>query len=162
MVKKSIYLWICLILASTTSIAAQFDNEKAVKGLSSIKIVCDVNVGDPDLLLTRMYFLDTTYSQLIDMGVKPTIVLVFRGKASLFITKNDKYIKPEYRKQRLEMKSWIEQFKELGFTIEQCYIAARSYKIDTKDFLPQIKIVANGYISLVGYQSQGYAFLPMD
>jgi len=35
-------------------------------------------------------------------------------------------------------------------------------KIDTKDFLPQVKIVANGYISLVGYQSQGYAFLPMD
>ena len=160
--KKSIYLCICLILASTMSYAARFNNEKAVKGLSGIKIVCDVNVGDPDLLLTRMYFLDTTYSQLVDMGVKPTIVLVFRGKASLFITKNDKYIRPEYRKQRLEMKGWLEQFHELGFTIEQCYIAAKSHKIDTKDFLPQVEIVANGYISLVGYQSQGYAFLPMD
>ena len=160
--KKSIYLCICLILTSTVSIAAQFNDEKAVKGLSSIKIVCDVNVGNPDLLLTRMYFLDTTYSQLLDLGVNPTIVLVFRGKASLFITKNDKYIKAEHRKQRLEMKGWLEHFNELGITIEQCYIAAKSYKIDTKDFLPQVKIVANGYISLIGYQNQGYAFLPMD
>jgi intracellular sulfur oxidation DsrE/DsrF family protein len=94
--------------------------------------------------------------------VKPTIVLVFRGNASLFITKNDKYIRTEHRKQRLEMKGWLEQFNELGFTIEQCYIAAKSRKIDTKDFLLQVKIVANGYVSLVGYQSQGYAFLPMD
>ena len=133
--KKSIYLSICLILASTMSFAAQFNNEKAVKGLSSIKIVCDVNVGNPDLLLTRMYLLDTTYSQLLDLGVKPTIVVAFRGKASLFITKNDKYIKAEHRKQWLEMKGWLEHFNELGFTIEQCYIAAKSYKIETKDFL---------------------------
>jgi intracellular sulfur oxidation DsrE/DsrF family protein len=160
--KKSIYLSICLILSSTMAFAAQFNNEKALKGLSSVKIVCDVNVGDPDLLLTRMYFLDTTYSQLLDFGVKPIIVVAFRGKASLFITKNDKYIKAEHRKQRLEMKDWLEHFSELGFTIEQCYIAAKSYKIDTKDFLPQVNIVANGYISLIGYQSQGYAFLPMD
>ena len=160
--KKSIYLCICLMLASTMSFAAQFNNEKALKGLSSVKIVCDVNVGDPDLLLTRMYFLDTTYSQLLDFGVKPTIVVAFRGKASLFITKNDKYIKAEHRKQRLEMKAWLEHFSELGFAIEQCYIAAKSYKIDIKDFLPQVNIVANGYISLIGYQSQGYAFLPMD
>ena len=160
--KKSIYVCMCLFLASAMAFAAQFDNEKALKGLSSVKIVCDVNVGDPDLLLTRMYFLDTTYSQLLDAGVKPTIVLAFRGKTSLFITKNDKYIKAEHRKQRIEMKKWIEHFIELGFTIEQCYIAAKSHKIDTKDFLPQVKIVENGYISLIGYQSQGYAFLPMD
>ena len=160
--KKIIYLSICLILSSTMASAVQFNNDKALKGLSSVKIVCDVNVGDPDLLLTRMYFLDTTYSQLLDFGVKPTIVIAFRGKASLFITKNDKYIKPEHRKQRLEMKAWLEHFSGLGFTIEQCYIAAKSFKIDTKDFLPQVNIVANGYISLIGYQSQGYAFLPMD
>ena len=152
----------CLFLAPAMAFAAQFDNEKALKGLSSVKIVCDVNVGDPDLLLTRMYFLDETYSPLVDLGVKPTIVLVFRGNASLFITKNDKYIKAEHRKQRIEMKKWIAHFIELGFTIEQCYIAAKSHKIDTKDFLPQVNIVENGYISLIGYQSQGYAFLPMD
>lgn len=160
--KKNIYLCICLILAPAMAFAAQFNNEKALKGLSSVKIVCDVNVGDPDLLLTRMYFLDETYSQLLDAGVTPTIVVAFRGKASLFITKNDKYIKAEQHKQRIEMKKWIEHFKELGFTIEQCYIAAKSHKIDTKDFLPQVNIVENGYISLIGYQSQGYAFLPMD
>jgi uncharacterized protein len=105
--------------------AAQLNNKKALKGLSSIKMVCDVNVEDPDLLLTRMYFLDTTYSQLLDFGVKPIIVVAFRGKASLFITKNDKYIKAEHRRQRLEMKAWLEHFSELGFTIEQCYLAAK-------------------------------------
>jgi len=78
--KKNIYLCICLILAPAMAFAAQFNNEKALKGLSSVKIVCDVNVGDPDLLLTRMYFLDETYSQLLDAGVTPTIVVAFREK----------------------------------------------------------------------------------
>jgi hypothetical protein len=54
MMRKSIYLCACLILAPTIAIAAQFNDEIAVKGLSRIKIVCDVNVRNPVLLLIRM------------------------------------------------------------------------------------------------------------
>ena len=55
----------------------------------------------------------------------------------------------------------IEDFKNLGVTIELCGIAAKGNKVDLDDFLPGIEVVANGYISVIGYQSQGYNLVPI-
>jgi len=160
--KKMIVLNVVVFLTTIVANAEPLNDKMALKGLTKVKFVVDVTVGDPELLLLRMDLLDTTYSQLLDAGVTPTIVVAFRGKASRFITKNTKYLPPEQQKYRLEMKTVLELFHELGFTIEQCGIAAASQKIDPKDFFPQVKMVQNTYISLIGYQNQGYAVLPMD
>ena len=160
--KKILLACIVVIMVSTLAIAEQLDDKMAIKGLKEVKFVVDVNVGNPELLLLRMDLLDTTYSQLIDAGVTPTVVVAFRGKASRFITKSSKYLEPKLEKYRLEMETLIELFGELGFTIEQCGIAAAAQNIDPRDFLPQVKVVQNSYISLIGYQNQGYALLPMD
>ncbi len=160
--KKILLACIVVIMTVALSSAESLSDRMALNGLKEVKFVVDVNVGDPELLLLRMDLLDTTYSQLLDAGVTPTVVVAFRGKASRFITKNPKYLKPDQEKYRLEMKALIELFDELGFTIEQCGIAAAAQNIDPKDFLPQVKVVQNSYISLIGYQNQGYALLPMD
>jgi len=160
--KKILLVCVVVLLTAIVAIAEPLNDKMALKGLTKAKFVVDVTVGDPELLLLRMDLLDTTYSQLIDAGVTPTVVVAFRGKASRFITKNAKYLPSEHQKYRLEMKTLLELFHELGFTIEQCGIAAAAQKIDPKDFFPQVKVVQNSYISLIGYQNQGYAFLPMD
>lgn len=160
--KKAWTLSLLTLFLLSTAHAAALSNKQALKGLSKVNIVCDITVGDPQRLITRMVFLDETYTQLLDAGVKPGIVMVFRGPASRFVTRTDRYIKPAQRKYRLEMADWIAHFGRLGFVIEQCGIAAKSNGIDRKDFLPQVRLVANGYVSLVGYQSRGYALLPMD
>lgn len=46
--------------------------------------------------------------------------------------------------------------------IEQCRIASGFQDIAVTDFLPQVELVANGYTSMIGYQSQGYGFVAMD
>lgn len=33
-------------------------------------------------------------------------------------------------------------------------------KIDPVDFLPSIHLVQNGYVSIIAYQTRGYAYLP--
>ena len=160
--KKILLVCVVVFWTGMVAIAEPLNDNMALKGLMKAKFVVDVTVGDPELLLLRMDLLDTTYSQLIDAGVTPNIVIAFRGKASRFITNNAKYLPPEHQKYRLEMKTLVELFHELGFTIEQCGIAAAAQKINPKDFFPQVKVVQNSYISLIGYQNQGYAFLPMD
>jgi intracellular sulfur oxidation DsrE/DsrF family protein len=160
--KKRPLVFLCVLLIASGASAGQAGNAKSLKGLQNVKFVVDVNVGDPDLLLKRMDLLDRTYRQLVDSGRKPTVVVAFRGRASLFITKGDGSGSSEMRDAKLDMKKWIERFAALGFTLEQCAIAAEMLGIDVKDFLPQIDVVENGYVSLIGYQQQGYAFLPMD
>jgi uncharacterized protein len=160
--KKSVIAVAWVLLVAAGAFAGPAAKAKSLEGLNQIKSVVDVNVGNPKLLVLRMELLDRTYRQLVAAGMKPVVVVAFRGKASQFITKGDGYVAPEEKGAKLEMKTWIERFKQAGFTIEQCAIAAALLKIDVKDFLPQVEIVENGYISLIGYQQQGYAFLPLD
>jgi intracellular sulfur oxidation DsrE/DsrF family protein len=160
--KKFMFVVLSVLLAAANAFAAPAATVKSLSGLKQVKIVVDVNVGSPKMLLSRMDLLDKTYRQLAAAGMKPVVVVAFRGGASLFITKGDGYVAEDEKGAKLEMKSWIERFKQEGFTIEQCSIAAGFLNINLKDFLPQVEVVENGYVSLIGYQQQGYAYLPMD
>lgn len=150
------------LLLSAVTHAGSFDDKHALANISSVKIVCDVNVSDGNLLLRRLKLIDTTYTQLLDADIGVTVVIAFRGGASRFVTKNEKYVKSTQVETKKEIQGWIKQFSENGFRLEQCAIAARAWKVDPADVMPQIKVVQNGYISLVAYQNKGYAFLPMD
>ncbi len=160
--KKIISLFVFLFILFTAAGLPAAPAAKSLQGLKQVKIVCDMNVGDPKLLITRMELLDRTYRQIAGSGAKTTVVVAFRGKASLFITKGDGYVGAEGKDAKPKVRSWIEQFKKNGFILEQCALAAEMLDIDVKDILPEVDVVENGYVSLVGYQQQGYAFLPMD
>ena len=159
---RFIALLIAILLVPVTTGANQPTDANALKGLKTVKVVCDVNVGDPKLLLRRMKLIDDTYTQLIDAGIQPTIIVAFRGPATKFVTRGTGYVPPEHLTIKKEIQGWIDQFQENGFSLEQCAIAARGQKVSYADVLPQITVVQNGYISIVAYQNRGYALLPMD
>jgi intracellular sulfur oxidation DsrE/DsrF family protein len=142
--------------------AGRFDDADALRGLKAVQIVADVNVGKPTLLLRRLELIDDTYTQLLDAGVTPTFVVAFRGGATKFVTRADGYVPAEHLAIKKEVQGWISQFAENGLVLEQCAIAARGQKVKASDILSSIKVVQNGYISLIGYQNRGYALLPMD
>jgi intracellular sulfur oxidation DsrE/DsrF family protein len=160
--KKSFIIPVLLLFLSSGVSAVAAEKARALQGQTSVNIVCDMNVGEPKLLLKRMELLDTTYRQIAASGAKTNVVVAVRGKASYFFTKGDDYVPAEAKDAKVKARSWIEKFKKNGFIIEQCAIAAEMHDIDLKDFLPQVEIVENGYVSLIGYQHQGYAYLPMD
>lgn len=151
-----------LLLWPVLGFAGNLDDRAALADLKAVKIICDVNVRDAKLLLRRLELIDETYTQLVDAGVTPTIVVAFRGGASHYVTRGDKYVEAKNAGIKKEIQGWVDQFRQNGFRLEQCAIAARAWKVDQADFLPPIHVVQNGYISIVAYQSRGYALLPMD
>ncbi len=155
-------LIIILPMVPVTTFANQLTDANAIKGLKAVKVVCDVNVGDPKLLLRRMELIDETYTQLVDAGIQPTFIVAFRGPATKYVTRGTRYVTPEHHAIKKEIQGWIDQFQENGFSLEQCAIAARAQKVLYEDVLPQITVVQNSYISIVAYQNKGYALLPMD
>jgi hypothetical protein len=159
---KSFALLIAVLVTPVTTPANQLSDANALKGLKAVKVVCDVNVGDPELLLRRVGQIDDTYTQLIDAGIQPTFIVAFRGPATKYVTRGTGYVSPEHLAIKKEIQGWIDQFHENGFILEQCAIAARAQKVSYDDLLPQITVVQNGYISIVAYQNRGYALLPMD
>ena len=159
---KTAALLIAIMFLPASTFANQLSDANALKGLKSVKVICDVNVGDPAQLLRRIELIDDTYTQLIDAGIKPTFIVAFRGPATNFVTRGTGYVSAEHQAIKREIQGWISQFQENGFLLEQCAIAARGQEVSYDDILPQITVVQNGYISIVAYQSKGYALLPMD
>ena len=159
---KNFVLLLSILLLPVGAFANQFTNVNALKGLTTVKVICDVNVGDPKLLLRRIELIDETYTQLIDAGVKPSFIVAFRGPATKYVTRGTGYVNQEHQSIKKEIQGWIGQFAENGISLEQCAIAAHGQKVAFDDLLPQITIVQNGYISIVAYQNKGYALLPMD
>ncbi|NNK12987.1 MAG: DsrE family protein, partial [Desulfofustis sp.] len=142
--------------------ASNHNNDSALKGIKTAQVYFDVSLKDDNLLVFRMEMLDKTIKQIEDAGLEVSTVVGFRGGASRFITKDDHYVLEEEISNKKKIQDWVKQFSERGIIIEQCSIAAGILDIPQEDFMEEIKVVGNGYISLVGYQAQGYSVVPMD
>ncbi len=139
-----------------------FDNSRSLKGLKQAQVYFDVSLKDDKLLALRMELVDRTVKQMEEAGLDVNGVVGFRGGASRFITQNDHYVLEEEVSNKRKIQDWVKRFSSKGIAIEQCAIAAEILDIPTKDFLPEVPVVGNAYISLVGYQAKGYSVVPMD
>jgi hypothetical protein len=140
----------------------KFENTHSLEGLKEARVYFDVSVKDDDLLAVRMELIDRTVTQIEQAGLKVTGVIGIRGGASRFITTGDSYVLAEELDNKRKIQEWVKRFADRGLIVEQCAIAAEIFDIQTTDFLPEVTVVGNGYISLVGYQAKGYSVVPMD
>ncbi|NOQ45232.1 MAG: hypothetical protein GQ559_00920, partial [Desulfobulbaceae bacterium] len=82
---KVIFILLVLFSLSFNPVhASSYLHGPAIDGQETIKIVFDVNVGEPEKLLLRMRLIDQTFSELQEAGITPVFVVAFRGKASRF------------------------------------------------------------------------------
>lgn len=165
---KRVFLTIIMTVALAGGLAAPlssqtvYENNPGLKGLDKIQIYFDVSVKDDNLLVHRMELIDRTIRQMAEAGVEVAAIIGIRGGASRFITADDHYVLAEELANKKKIQDWVINFSDRGIAIEQCAIAAEINQIDLQDFLPEVKVVGNGYISLAGYQTHGYALIPMD
>ncbi|MES9859415.1 MAG: DsrE family protein [Candidatus Thiodiazotropha sp. 4PDIVS1] len=51
--------------------------------------------------------------------------------------------------------------KERGVRMEVCAIANHVFKVDNATILPEMEVVGDGFISLIGWQTQGHKLVPI-
>ena len=137
------------------------DDGAALAGLKEGKIAFDIHEGNPKLLLARLDVIDETRQSLIQQGVTPHFILAFRGPATKLVQTDQEKIKPEDRELAAKVASRIKEMSKApgveGF--EQCAVASRTQQTKTELVLPEIRVVGNGFISLMAYQAKGYAYI---
>ncbi len=158
--KKLLFVFILLTGIVLNAQAVELQNDAALKDVTNTNAVFDISLGG-ERLLGQLNVIYKTFEQLEAFGQKPKFVLAFRGGATKFVTIGDKYVKSKELTIKKKVQQKIKDFKDLGATMELCGIAANSKGIDENDFLPGIEVVANGYISVIGYQSKGYNLVPI-
>ena len=150
------------VLALLGTLAAQAaDDSAALSGLKDGRIAFDIKEGSGKLLMARLDIIDETRQSLIKQGVTPHFVLAFRGPATKLVQKDMDKVKPEDREVAARIAAKIaEMGKAQGVaSVEQCSVAIRQQETKAENVLPEIKVVGNSWISLMAYQSRGYAYI---
>lgn len=166
-VRRSIPSIACsiLVLALTFGVmplrAEPADDKVALAGIKEVKVAFDVTEGDAKGLLNRISVIDETRASLLKQGVTPNFVIAFRGPATKLVQKDMEKVKAEDREVAGKIAAKIaEMSKAPGVaSIEQCSVAIRQQETKAENVLPEIKVIGNSWISLMAYQSRGYAYI---
>ena len=157
-------LFFILLLVSSTIQAEQstINDHAALGNLKVGKGVFLVDIGDAKKLNFYLEVIQGTYKGMKDQGVEPDFILVYIGPSVKYLSTSPS---PETEQDAggvlMEIESNVEALASLSVRQEVCAVATRVFGIDNKTLLPGLTPVGDGFISLIGYQSQGYHLVPV-
>jgi uncharacterized protein len=150
-----IFLSVVLVAAAPAS----SDEYAALKGVDGIKAVFEVSLGSPAMAnivfgaVKGVYADDNTRA----LSRPAKIAVVFHGPAVKLISTNREGFKAADSKALDEFADTIRQMKKDGVKLEVCDYALKVMGVDPASILPEVDHVGNGFISVIGYQAQGYS-----
>ena len=150
-------------LSPATAIRAEEINDAhALAGLKAAKGVFLVDIGDPEKLAFYLDIIKGTHAGMVRQNVTPNLVVVFIWPSVPYLTTapNDE-IAMEHEDTLERIADAIADLKRVGVRQEICAVATRVFSVDNKTVLPSLNVVGDGFISLIGYQAQGYALVPV-
>jgi intracellular sulfur oxidation DsrE/DsrF family protein len=150
-----------LAIAASPVYAESPKDAAALSGLKEVKVAFDLQNGDGKTLLKQLEVVDETRQSLIEQGVKPQFVLTFRGPATVLVQTDQSQIKPEDRDYAKKIAEKIHGLRTADGvnSIEQCAVAVRLSATKPENVIPDIKVVGNGWISLMAYEAKGYGYI---
>jgi intracellular sulfur oxidation DsrE/DsrF family protein len=136
-------------------------DDNPVAGLKDARIAFDITAGEPGRLLNILNTIDETREGLVRQGITPHFVLAFRGPATLLTQTDRSRLKPEERETAAKIGAKLKQLRGTAGIerLDQCSIAMRGQKVERAQVSPDVTVVDNGWITLVGYQARGYAYI---
>src|SRR5215470_9025875 len=151
------------VLLSAPALGARVDaaDDIPVVGLKDARVAFYITAGDAGRLLNILNTIDETRESFIKQGITPHFVLAFRGPATLLTQTDLSRLKPEEREAASNVAAKLKYLRGAAGIerLDQCSIAMRGQKVDKAQVNPDVTIVDNGWITLVGYQTKGYAYI---
>ena len=138
------------------------NDQAALADLKTGKGVFLVDIGDAKKLNFYLEVIQGTHKGMLAQGVEPDFILVYIGPSVKYLTTSPS----EETEQAaagvlLDIESNVAKLAELGVRQEICAVATRVFKIDNDTLVPGLTLVRDGFISLIGYQAQGYHLVPV-
>ena len=159
---SSLFISVLFLLASSLVIAGKPSDADALGDINEGKVVWDITVGNPQKLLLMLKVIEETYEDLERQNVKPDMVFAFHGPVMKLITSETPDLALDEEEAHEEVLELLTNFsKKPGVKMESCSIAARLLNIDNDTIITEVKPVGNTFVSLIGYQKQGYALIPI-
>ena len=148
-----------LTLQVSPAIAGEYDN--ALKDVKGVKVLFNVSLGDPTfnnivLWAVRNVYQDETVRALPE---KPKVVVVFHGPVVKLLSSDRSGFETKDIAEIDKFQAALREMKKEGVTLEVCLYAAKVMGVDPATIIPEIDQVGNGFISIAGYEAQGYGMI---
>jgi intracellular sulfur oxidation DsrE/DsrF family protein len=156
-------LLLAMCLVFVFSAPGLAEDYKALEGVEAVKTVFDFRDGNPESALIHAKLIHKTYKDkaINNTTGRPDFVVVFMDSAVKLLPKEKEGFSGEEEKILDEMDEVISAMFKAGIRLEICAFAADFYGVDLESISPEIVRVENGWISSMGFQTQGYSLVPV-
>lgn len=162
--RRFLYLVSALLLSvlSFSASAEKYDDSVALKGIDAVKSVFLIDFKTAAQTAFYMDLIKGTYDGLERQGVSTEMILVIIGPTVQFLSKtNNPELTFDYEKEFDSIQASIKALHERGVRIEVCAIATKVFNVKDETLPPELSMVADGFISLIGWQTKGYKLVPV-
>ena len=129
----------------------------ALKGVQRFDAVYDVSQGSPKVANVVFWAVQNSYETPETAAKAPNTAIVFRGPAVKLISSDRAFFNGSEWSEVEKFQETLRQMKKAGVKLEVCLYAAKVMGVDEATIIPEIDRVGNGFVSVVGYQAQGYS-----
>ncbi|ACG71480.1 Domain of unknown function DUF1791 [Anaeromyxobacter sp. K] len=155
-----------LALTAGTPLAARASaapgNPDALRGVTSGKGLFLVDLADGPKIAMYLKLIAGSHDGLRAQGVAPDFKVVFIGPTVRFLTgAAPAPNRAADRAAAAEIAAAVRELKRRGAALEVCAIATKVFQVEDARLLPELTVVADGFVSLIGYQAQGYHLVPI-
>lgn len=134
-----------------------YDN--ALKDVQGVDVVFEVSQGDPKFANIVFWAVKNAYEdpEIKALSEKPKVAIVFHGPAVKLLSSDKKLFNGAQWTEVEKFQETLRQMKKSGVAMEVCLYAVKVMGVDKATIIPEIDQVGNGFISVIGYQMQGYS-----
>ena len=160
---RALLLW-SLVLASGNGVRAAeaIDDSAALNGVKETRSVFLIDFTNPRKTAFYLNIINGTHEGLVRQGVTPDMVLVFIGETVRYLsTEPDDLLAMEYGDELTSIAESAKTLKAKGVRMEVCAVATEVFGVDNADVLSEMSVVGDGFISLIGWQTQGHKLVPI-
>ncbi|MGM0934788.1 MAG: DsrE family protein [Bacteroidota bacterium] len=160
--KKSMFLIVVIsflgLMQQEMAHAQTESSYEAMEGVTSAKTVFDFRISDSDKAMAHLNLIHQMIKDpsLVIEGEQPEVIIVLIGPSVNLVSTNN--MKNASGSQN-DIAEKISAMDSDGIRFEICMAAAHAFNVSADSILPEIVQVENGWISLIGYQQNGYSMI---
>lgn len=162
---QSLFLGLVSLLITFGAVqvqAAELHNKAAMKGIKEMKVIYDMRKSDPNVMLAYLKGIEGNRKNLVLEGVKPVQRIIFISSAVQFITTEPSdEVLMNHGEALTKIAEVIKHLQSIGVEMEVCNAATAFFNIDNDTLLPGLVPVRSGFLSVMGWQQQGYQLVPV-
>ena len=160
MLRRSVLsLTAAMLLAVAMPGAAQaaepINDTAALAGVEEARGVFQIDFTEAEKTAFYLEIIRGTHANFVRQGVEPDLVIVFIGPTVQFLTTEaGEEVADPATLMRIE--SEVARLADLGVRLEVCGVATEVFGVDNDTLFDGLHLTGDGFVSMIGWQAQGY------